>query len=86
MERVGSGAWWAVAAALLIVVVGGWWALRDDPERAVVEVAGRVDEGGNAIVSGTTLVADEPLALRLADGPSLRIDGTSEVRIVTDLA
>lgn len=75
---------WLLAASVVLALGLGWWlwpANRD----VVARVEGTSGKGeGEAIVSGTGVVTEEdPLALRLEGGPSLRLDADTQVRLVS---
>ena len=75
---------WLLAASVVLALGLGWWlwpANRD----IVARVEGTSGKGeGEAIVSGTGVVTEEdPLALRLEGGPSLRLDSDTQVRLVS---
>jgi ferric-dicitrate binding protein FerR (iron transport regulator) len=75
---------WLLAASVLLVIGFGWWLwpAASAPVARVEGTSGR--EEGAELLSGTGVVTEEdPLALRLEGGASLRLDVDSQVRLVS---
>ena len=75
---------WLLAASVLLALGLGWW-LWPAPSPPVAHVEGTSGtEEGAVFAPGTLVVTDEdPLALSLGGGASLRLDAGSNVRVVS---
>lgn len=90
-RRANSYLPWAIAASVLLALGLGWWlwpAVSSRTGDIVARVEGTSGKGeGEAYLSGTGIVTgEEPLALRLENGQSLRLDADTRVRLVSSSA